>query len=59
MTQDEENAKKLAEYHALFLTLDGHGQDAALSVLQSLSYAQSVLRAQNNGQPRKPPKRTA
>lgn len=42
MTQTNESIRKLAEFNALFLTLNEKGQDAALTVLQSLSFAQSL-----------------
>ena len=59
MTQIKENAKKIAEFNALFLTLNEKGQEAALTVLQSLDFAQLVMCSQENSQPRKPSVKTA
>lgn len=42
MTQERDDVKKLAELSALFMALDAKGQDSALTVLRSLSFAQSV-----------------
>ena len=55
MTQTVENVKKIAEFNALFLTLNEKGQDAGLTVLKSLGFAQSVMCQQSDAQPRKPP----
>lgn len=57
MTQVNENVKRIAEFNALFLTLNEKGQEAALTILQSLGFAQSVMIRQGdvNSQPRKPP----
>ena len=46
MTQRAEDARKIAEFNALFLTLNEKGQAAALTILQSLSFAQSVMSPQ-------------
>lgn len=43
MTQIENNIDKIAEFNALFLTLNDKGQDAALIILRSLKFAQSVM----------------
>lgn len=59
MTQTKENAKRIAEFNALFLALNERGQDAALTVLKSLGFAQSVMYSQNAEQPRNPPSRLA
>ncbi|MEY8428817.1 hypothetical protein AALA00_14140 [Lachnospiraceae bacterium 46-15] len=59
MTQEKESVRRIAEFNALFLTLNDKGQDAALTILQSLGFAQSVMCPQEIKQPRKPPKRTA
>ena len=55
MTQENESVKKIAEFNALFLTLNEKGQDAALTVLKSLGFAQSVMCQQSDAQPRNPP----
>ena len=55
MTQANESVKKIAEFNALFLTLNEKGQDAALTVLKSLGFAQSVMCQQSDAQPRMPP----
>lgn len=55
MTQEREDVRKIAEFNALFLTLDDRGQDCALSILRSLGFAQSFMCSLNqNEQPRKP-----
>lgn len=59
MTYEKENVKRIAEFNALFLTLNDKGQEAALTVLQSLSFAQSVMCSPKIEQHRKPPKQTA
>lgn len=59
MTQEKENVKRIAEFNALFLTLNDKGQEAALTVLQSLGFAQSVMCLQGDTQPDKPPVETA
>lgn len=59
MTHEKKNVKRIAEFNALFLTLNDKGQEAALTVLQSLDFAQSVMCSQSDRQPRKPPKQTA
>lgn len=43
MTQKEEDVNRIAEFNALFLTLNDRGKDAALTVLRSLGFAQSVM----------------
>lgn len=59
MTQEKENIKRIAEFNALFLTLNDKGQEAALTVLQSLGFAQSVMCSQGTDQPCKKSKQTA
>ncbi|MBO5031018.1 MAG: hypothetical protein J6C19_00690 [Lachnospiraceae bacterium] len=54
MTQEEENVKRIAEFHALFLTLDDRGQEEALIILKSLGFAQSVMCSQGIEQPHNP-----
>ena len=56
MTQDKENIRRIAEFNALFLSLNEKGQDAALTVLQSLGFAQSVIYSQDTEEQCKPPK---
>ena len=41
MTQKK--IKRIAEFNTIFMTLNDKGQEAALTVLQSLSFAQSVM----------------
>lgn len=48
MTQTNENLKTIAEFNALFLTLNDKGQETALTVLQSLDFAQSVMCQRSN-----------
>lgn len=55
MTQKNENVKRIAEFNALFLTLNDKGQEAALTILQSLGFAQSVMCPQDDPHTRKPP----
>lgn len=43
MTQERKNVRKIAEFSALFLSLDDEGQDRTLAILRSLGYAQSVM----------------
>lgn len=43
MTQERQNIRKMAEFSALFLTLDKEGQDCTLAILRSLGYAQAVM----------------
>ena len=49
MTQKEE-VNRIAEFNALFLTLNDKGKDAALTVLRSLDFAQSVMCASDGKQ---------
>lgn len=56
MTQKKDNVQRIAEFNALFLSLNERGQDAVLTVLQSLSFAQSVMYSQNTEKSCKPPK---
>lgn len=46
MTQTKENVQRIAEFNALFLNLNEKGQEAALTVLKSLDFAQSVMNLQ-------------
>lgn len=51
MTQIKDNVQHIAEFNALFMNLNEKGQDAALTVLRSLNFAQSVMylqRAENH-----------
>lgn len=48
MTQEKENIRRIAEFNALFLSLNEKGQEAALTVLQSLGFAQSVMGTQED-----------
>lgn len=44
-----EQAKKIAELNALFLTLNEKGQESALTILRSLEFAQSVTLSTGSG----------
>ncbi|RKJ52615.1 hypothetical protein D7Y09_13980 [bacterium 1XD42-1] len=43
MTQSNVSIDKIAEFNALFLSLNDKGQEAALTILKSLGFAQSVM----------------
>ena len=50
MTQTRDEIQRIAEFNALFMNLNEKGQEAALTVLRSLEFAQSVMclqRAEN------------
>lgn len=56
MTQTKENVRRITEFDTLFMNLDEKGQEAALTVLKSLDFAQSVMclqRAENQRNPTK------
>ncbi len=55
MTQSKKAVEQIAELNSLFLTLNDKGQDATLTILKSLSFAQSVMCLSNNNQQREPP----
>ena len=46
MTQIKENVQRITEFNALFLNLNEKGQEAALAILRSLGFAQSVMCSQ-------------
>lgn len=46
MTQKKENIQRITEFNALFMNLNERGQEAALTVLRSLGFAQSVMYSQ-------------
>lgn len=46
MTQVKVNVQRIVEFNALFMALDEKGQEAALTVLRSLDFAQSVMHLQ-------------
>ena len=46
MAQREKYMERTKQFNELFLSLDNKGQDAAITVLQSLSFAQSVMCSQ-------------
>ncbi len=48
MTQNEKYVEKIKKCNELFLSLDNRGQEAAITILQSLSFAQSVMRSQQS-----------
>lgn len=50
MTQTKENVWRTTEFDTLFMNLNEKGQEAALTILKSLDFAQSVMnvpRAEN------------
>ena len=56
MTQTKEDIKRTSEFDTLFMNLNEKGQEAALTVLKSLDFAQSVMylqRAENQRNPTK------
>ena len=56
MTQTKETVRRTTEFNTLFLNLNEKGQEAALTVLRSLDFAQSVMnvqRAENQCNPTK------
>ena len=48
MAQKEKCVEKTRQFNELFLSLDNKGQEAAITVLQSLSFAQSVMCSQTS-----------
>lgn len=54
MTQVDRSVDRIAEFNALFLNLNEKGQEAALTVLRSLEFAQSVMDPHEDGQLKKP-----
>lgn len=46
MTQTKENIRRTTEFNTLFMNLNEKGQEAALTVLKSLDFAQSVMNLQ-------------
>ncbi len=46
MTQKKENEQRNNKFNALFMNLNEKGQEAALNVLMSLDFAQSVMYSQ-------------
>ena len=56
MTQTKGNAQCTAEFNVLFMNLNEKGQEAALTVLRSLDFAQSVMCLQGAENQRKPTK---
>lgn len=46
MTQTKENVRRTTEFNTLFMNLNEKGQEAALTVLKSLNFAQSVMNLQ-------------
>lgn len=59
MTQKQEDIKRIAELNTYFLMLNDKGQDAALTILKSLEFAQIVMCPPKAEQSRNPPKQTA
>ncbi len=56
MTQEKENVRRTTEFATLFMNLNEKGQEAALTVLKSLDFAQSVMRLQTAENKRNPTK---
>ncbi len=46
MTRTKENIRRTTEFNTLFMNLNEKGQEAALTVLKSLDFAQSVMNLQ-------------
>lgn len=46
MTRKKEDVQRNAKFNALFINLNEKGQEAALNVLMSLDFAQSVMYSQ-------------
>lgn len=56
MTQIKETVRRTTEFDTLFMNLNEKGQDAALTVLRSLDFAQSIMnlqREENQSNPTK------
>ena len=43
MTQTKENIQRSNEFNVLFMNLNEKGQEAALNILRSLDFAQTVM----------------
>ncbi len=56
MTQTKENVRRITEFDTLFMNLNEKGQEAALTVLKSLDFAQSVMNLQRAENQRNPTK---
>ncbi|NBI61315.1 hypothetical protein D3Z53_25835 [Lachnospiraceae bacterium] len=56
MTQTKETVRRTTEFNTLFLNLNEKGQEAALTVLKSLDFAQSVMNVQRAENQRNPTK---
>lgn len=46
MTQTKDNVQRANEFNTLFMGLNDKGQEAALTILRSLGFAQSVMSSQ-------------
>lgn len=57
MTQTKGNVQRTDEFNVLFMKLNEKGQEAALTVLRSLDFAQSVMCLQRTENQRNPTKR--
>ena len=47
MTQTKDNVQRVNEFNAIFVGLNDKGQEAALTVLRALGFAQSVMLPQD------------
>ena len=47
MAQIKDNVQRAVEFNALFMDLNEKGQEAALTVLRALGFAQSVMFSQD------------
>ena len=47
MTQPKDNIQRIEEFNAIFMNLNEKGQEAALTVLRALGFAQSVMVSQD------------
>lgn len=50
MAQTKGNIQRTSEFNTLFMNLNERGQEAALTVLRSLDFAQSVMYSQRTDQ---------
>ncbi len=56
MTQTKEDVRRTTEFDTLFMNLNEKGQEATLTILKSLDFAQSVMNLQRAENQRNPTK---
>ncbi|HBV83274.1 MAG TPA: hypothetical protein DEB74_10890 [Lachnospiraceae bacterium] len=56
MTQTKGTVQRTVEFNTLFMNLNEKGQEAALTVLKSLNFAQSVMNLKREENQRNPTK---